>query len=156
MAFFLLQTLAVAMRHQLLQGGSRVAVQDGVDGIVTGYILDLATAEVVLLGQGTNVRLLQLGQHRMPDSHPGLQRRLVELDFVKETAFKSFVHVLGEVGGGDEDAFKSLHFLKDDVLDGVFHLVDRPLCTFLAPANDGVCLIEQEYWNALGVLATTR
>ena len=55
MAFFLFQTLTVAMRYQFLQRRSRIAVQYCVDGIVTGYILDLATAEVVLLGQGTNV-----------------------------------------------------------------------------------------------------
>lgn len=61
MAFFLLQTLAVAMRHQFLQGGSRVAVQYCVDGIVAGHILDLAAGEIVLLGQGTNVGFLQLG-----------------------------------------------------------------------------------------------
>lgn len=55
MAIFLLQALAIAVFHELFQRCRRIAVQDAVDGIVSRDVLNLATAEVVLLGQGTNV-----------------------------------------------------------------------------------------------------
>ena len=59
----------------------------------------------------------------MPNIHAGFERWLLELDFVKESAFKGLVHILNEVGGGDKDTVKVLHLLKDNVLDGVFHFV---------------------------------
>ena len=45
--YFLLQPLLVTMGDEGLQVVGLVAMKDGVDGMVTGDIFDLATAEVV-------------------------------------------------------------------------------------------------------------
>ena len=106
-------------------------MQDAIDGVVAGDILDLSTAEVVLGGQGADIGIAQRGEHLVPDAHAGLQRGLVELDLVEETTLEGLVHVLREVGGGDEDAVEGLHLLKDDVLDVVLHLINGAFRAFL-------------------------
>ena len=68
---------------------------------------------------------------------------LLKLDLVEETALEGFVHIGGEVGGGDEDAIELLHLLEDDVLDGILHLVDTARHILESGADDGIGLIEE-------------
>lgn len=58
---------------------------------------------------------------------PYLSSRLnigtVELNLVEETAFKCPVHIILQVGGGNEDSIEVLHLLKDNILNSVLALV---------------------------------
>lgn len=69
---------------------------------------------------------------------------LLEADLVQEAAFKGRIQVLGEVGGGYEDAVQGLHLLEDYVLDAVFHFVHCRCRAFAADADDAIGLIEKE------------
>ena len=53
----LLQPFIVAMCHQRFEGEAVVAVQDGIDGVMTGNILNLAATEIVTLSQNLDVGL---------------------------------------------------------------------------------------------------
>ncbi len=46
------------------------------------------------------------------------------MDFVEETAFERPVEVALQISGRDHDAVHFLHLLLNDVLDGVFSLMD--------------------------------
>ena len=80
----------------------------------------------------------------MPDTALCLCGRVVELYLVEEAAFESLVEVGGEVGGGNHDAFKLLHFLQNDVLDGIVHLIHRVVHIGDAFAENSVGLIEEQ------------
>ena len=51
----------------------------------------------------------------------------LKLYLVKETTFKGPVEVGREVGRGNQDAVECLHFLQDNVLHSVVHLVNTTL-----------------------------
>ena len=88
----------------------------------------------------------------MPDVHAGLQGGLLELNLIEEPTLESLIHVLSEVGGGNHDAIKILHLLKNDVLDGVLHLINWSLCSFLAFVDDGISLIKEQDWGLFALL----
>ena len=82
----------------------------------------------------------------------GLDSGLVELDFIQETALEGFIHILLQIGGGDEDAIEGFHLLQNDVLDTVLHLVHTPLCHLLTTIDDGIGFVEQQDGCKLAVL----
>ena len=53
-AFFCFQSLVVAIRGEGGDGVVRLAMKDVVDGVVTGNVFDLSTAEIVFCGEGTD------------------------------------------------------------------------------------------------------
>ena len=75
----------------------------------------------------------------------------MELYFEDETSLEGAVEVGGEVGGGDEYALEVLQLLKDDVLHGVVHFVDRLLYVLRALVDERVGLIEEEDGLNVGV-----
>lgn len=60
----------------------------------------------------------------------------------KETTLNSHVHVLCEVGCGDENTIQLLYLLKDDVLNTVLHLLHSSFRSHLTLADDSISLIE--------------
>ena len=121
-----------------------VAIQDGVDRELPGYVLHLAATEVVgrceigALGRGEG------GEHRMPDLLPDGCVGPIETDLVEEAAFEGRVEILGQVGRGDQDPVQGLHLLQDDVLDAVLHLVDGVFRPIHPLSENGVRLIEEQ------------
>lgn len=87
-----------------------------------------------------------------PDVGAGIDVRLVELNLVDEASFKSRIEVLGKVGGGYHDALKVLHLLKDDILQGVLHLVHCLFCFGPSYSEDCVCFIEKQDRRNFAVL----
>ena len=49
-----------------------VAIEDAVDGVVAGYILNLTSAEIISFCEGFDVCLRQCRYHLMPDVHTSL------------------------------------------------------------------------------------
>ena len=86
-------------------------MEDGVDGIVAGDVLYLATAEIIFFSQQADILIRQIRQHGVPNASTDLKRRLVELDFVEEPSFKSLIHILGKIRRGDKDTVEGLHLL---------------------------------------------
>ena len=125
------------------KGFKDVTMKDIVDGVMAGNVLYLTTAEIILDGKCTNDVLIKRRHHRVPDAHAGFKGRLLKLNFVEESAFKSIVHITSQVCGGNKNAIKVFHLLKDDVLDRVLHLVDGCLRSFESFVDDGVSLIEE-------------
>ena len=95
------------------------------DGVLAGDVLYLAAAEVVGRSERGGIGGSELGYHLLPDEAAYRGVGLVEAYLIEEAALEGGVEIVGEVGGGDEDAVERLHLLKDDVLDGVLHLIDR-------------------------------
>lgn len=87
-------------------------MQNGINSVVSGNILYLATAEVVTLCQSLDVGFFQVRKHCVPDLHSCFKRWLVELDFVEKATLEGLIHVLGKIGGGDEDAVEAAEWLK--------------------------------------------
>ena len=106
-------TVAGKFGYQIL----RIAMQDIPNGVMPGNILYLSSAEIVLCGQDTRLRLVQFGYHFSPHAHTGFHGWPLKLDLVEESALKRFIHILSEVGCGNENSIQCFHFLKDDVLD---------------------------------------
>ena len=109
-----------------------------------GDVLDLSATEVVSGSQDANVAFIQHWKHILPNAHTGFNRGFLELDFIKESTFKSLIHVLYQIGRGDQDTVERFHLLQDDVLDGVLHFIDGSLCTLLTFADNRVRFIEEQ------------
>ena len=71
-----------------------LTMQDGVDGIVTGDILYLATTEVVLRSQCMHIQVAEFRYHRVPNAGTSLLSRFFELNLIEESAFEGLVHIL--------------------------------------------------------------
>ena len=98
------------------------SVQDAFDAAFAHDVLNLSATESVVGSNGFGVfDLLDLRKHVLPDFQPGVGIGGGEPDLEQETTLEGRVEVVGEVGGGDEDAVETLHLLEDDVLHGVFH-----------------------------------
>ena len=61
-----------------------LTMEDRINGIVTGYVLYLTTAEVILRGQRMHIQFAEARNHRAPDAGTSLLRRFVELDLIEE------------------------------------------------------------------------
>ena len=88
----------------------------------------------------------------MPDLLSDGDIRTVEADLVEETSFEGRIQVLRQVGSSDENAIQRFHFLQDDVLDAVLHLVYSVLGTFHPLAENGVGFIEEKNRSHLRTL----
>lgn len=117
-------------------------MQDVADGIMASDVLYLTSAELVSRCQNAALFLVQTRYHLVPHVQACFDGGFLKFDFIEKPALERLVHVLGEIGGGNENAVESLHLLKDDVLDGVFHLVHSPFGSFLPLANHSVGLVE--------------
>ena len=101
-------------------------IEDALNLAFAGDVFDLSSTERIAFHDTVVVlNILDFRNHVFPDVHSCVGLRFVELDFEQESALEGRVEVLGEVGGGDEDAVELLHLLKDDVLHGVLHLLNR-------------------------------
>ena len=85
-------------------------------------------------------------EHAAPQFCLDVFAGFLELDLEEETTLEGIVEVVGEVGGGNQNAVELFHLLEDDVLHGVVHLLDR--CIGVADggaaAEDGIGLVEEE------------
>ena len=99
------------MRHQVAGGGDGVAVQDGINGIVAGDILYLAAAEVVPLCKQGGVRIAEVGQQLMPDGGAGFHCGFVKAYLIEETPLEGIVHILSQIGGGNQYSVEGLQLL---------------------------------------------
>lgn len=73
-----------------------------------------------------------------------IQVWLLKLYLIEETALESLVHVLCEVGRGNEDAIQLFYLLKDDILNTVSHLLNGSFRPHLTLADDGISLVEKQ------------
>ena len=87
---------------------SLAAMKDAVDGMMAGDVLYLATAEVIARGELADGIVGERRNQLVPDVATGLSSRLLELNLIEETALEGAVHILFEIGGGDEDAIQRL------------------------------------------------
>ena len=119
MGIGILYQLFVAKAEDRLHAAALVvAIEDFVDGELACHILDLATAELVAACQFLHLLIGEL-------------RYLA-------------VSVGCEIGRSNQDALEGLHFLQNDVLHGVEHLVYRVLHLGQALAKDRVGLVEEQ------------
>ena len=102
----------------------RLAMQYRLDGKMTGDVLYFTTAEIILARQVTGIGIIQRRNHRLPNLSTTIQVWLLKLYLIEETALEGLVHVLCEVGRGNEDAIQLFYLLKDDILNTVFHLLN--------------------------------
>ena len=77
---FCFQTLAVAISSEDFNNVVCLAMKDIVDGVVSGNVLYLTTAEIILAGESTNDVLIKSRHHRLPNAHAGFERRLLKLE----------------------------------------------------------------------------
>ena len=103
---------------------SNSRMQYRLDGKMTGDVLYFTTAEIILARQVTGVGIIQRRNHRLPNLSTAIQVWLLKLYLIEETALEALVHVLCEVGRGNEDAIQLFYLLKDDILNTVFHLLN--------------------------------
>ena len=66
------------------------------------------------------------------------------MNLIKETAFKSLIHVLRHVCSGNQNTIKRFHLLQDNILNGVLHFVNGTFSSFLSFPDNGICLVEQQ------------
>ena len=130
--------------EQILEHVVRFSVQYGMDGMFSCDVLYLSATELVRGCQGGGIVYGKFGNHLHPYLATDRGIRLVEPNLVEETALESSIEVFLQVGGSDEDAVERLHLLKDDVLDGVLHLVHGIAGTALASADNGIGLVEEQ------------
>ena len=98
------------------------AVQDVLNAALADYVLDLSAAESVVSGNGFGVlNLFDFREHILPDLQPCVRIGRGEPNLEQETTLEGGIEVVGEVGGGNEDAVESFHLLKYDVLHCVLH-----------------------------------
>ena len=69
---FCFEALVVAVGHETFDVAGLVAIEDAVDGVVAGYILNLTSAEIISFCEGFDVCLRQCRYHLMPDVHTSL------------------------------------------------------------------------------------
>ena len=84
----------------------------------------MSAAEGIFRGEGEGGIVGEHGYEGLPDAAALFRQRSFELHLIEEPALEGAVEVLLEVGGGNHNALQRLHFLQDDVLNGVLHLVD--------------------------------
>jgi len=90
---------------------SLAAMKDAVDGVMAGDVLYLASAEVVTAGQLADGIVGERRNQLVPDVLTSLCRGLVELNLIEETTLEGAIHVLLQIGGGNQDAVQRLHLL---------------------------------------------
>lgn len=127
------ENLVLAIGVELLGGGT-LAAEHHIHGALACHVLDLASGELKVGGELQRDLGAQAWYHRFPDGAACLDGRTAKLNLVDEAALEGLVEVGGEVRRGNHDAVQALHFLQDDVLDGVLHLIDGTLGSFLADA----------------------
>ena len=76
----------------------------------------------------------------------------LKLDLIEETALKCFVQIVGEIGCGNQNAVEVFHFLQNDVLHCIAHLIDTTLHIGQSLAEDRIGLIEQQNWGGFAFL----
>ena len=118
-------------------------VQNVIDNALAGDILYLTSAEVKFVGQYQRISFLQVRKHGHPDVLALFGRWLLELNFVEEAAVEGIVQRAGQIGRGYHDSLKIFHFLQDDVLHGVFHLIHRIKTAFVTAVQQSIRFIEQ-------------
>ena len=92
-------------------------------------------------------------QHAAPQQLLYRHLRNVKLHLEKEPPLEGLVEVGSQVGRSDEYAVQVLHFLKDDVLHGIVHLVYRLLHVLRTLVENGIGLVEKEDGHHLAALA---
>lgn len=85
-------------------GGFLAAVEDGVDGELSGDVFHLAAAEVIGRCQGGTLVFGEVWKHCVPDLFADCGIGSVKADLVEEAALKGGIQVLGEVGGCNHDS----------------------------------------------------
>ena len=102
--FLIIQPFIITMTDEHGEHILTLPMKDVVDGIMTGDILNLTTAEVVLRGQGVDIQFAEVSYHRAPDAGTSLFRWLIELDLIQKSTLEGLVLILLEIGGGNHDA----------------------------------------------------
>ncbi len=92
-------------------GVAAIAIQDTVDGVFAGDILDLPAAQLIGLRQDISITLTQTRHHTLPNATANFGIGLFKIDFLEETPLKGTVQIGGEVGCGDKDAVQIFHLL---------------------------------------------
>ena len=110
-----LQTLLVAMADEGREVVGLAATKDAVDGMMAGDVLYLASAEIVTAGQLADSIVGERGNQLVPDVLTSLCCGLVELNLIEEATLEGAIHVLLQIGGGDEDAVQRL--VEVDTID---------------------------------------
>ena len=89
-----------------------LAIEDTFDLTFAGDVLDLSAAERIVFHNLLVVYdVRDLGNHGLPDVKSGFGVRTAEHDLEEEPALKGGVEVVGQVGGGNEDAIELFHLL---------------------------------------------
>lgn len=146
------ELLGLAVVDERGEALAAAAEEDVVDGPLARHVLDLPATQVEFLCQLQRVALVESLDHRAPNPGSRLGCGALKAQLVEEPTLECRVEVLLEVGGGNHDSLQALHLLQDDVLDGVFHLIDGILGTALAGAYHGVGLVEEEDGGELAAL----
>ena len=123
-----LHGLVLAVVHEDREAvcGFSFAIQYSVNSVFASDVLNLASAQLIGLRQDIGITLVQTRYHTLPDAATNFGVWLFKLDFIEETSLKGAVQIGGEVCRCDEDTVQVFHLLQDDVLDGIFHLVQTP------------------------------
>ena len=100
-----------------------------------------------LIGQISRIGVRNIGHHRFPNLAFDFEGWLVKTYLIEKSPFKGLIQIFSQVCGSDEDSVQILHFLKDDVLDGVLHLVNRSFRPLLTNTEDSVGFIEEKNGN---------
>lgn len=145
---FLFRTdfLLTTVFDEVLDSGL-VPGEDALYRLLSGDILNLSAAKLELIGQISRIGVRDIGHHRLPNLAFDFERWLIKAYFVEESPFKGLIQILGQVSGSDEDSVQILHFLKDYVLNGVLHLVNRSFRPLLTNTEDSVGFIEEKNGN---------
>ena len=130
----------IAAIQAMLKLGADVTVQDMKKAEETdGQLLRFLTGKGLKLCLGAVPR--DICSFDMIILSPGVNP---ELDFIQESSFESRIQILGEVCRGYHDSVQFLHFLKNDVLDGIAHTVHMLLGTFHPSSEYCVGFIEKQ------------
>ena len=111
---------------------------DVVDGTLTCNVLYLSAREVVAHCQPMCLLVGDALHHAAPQKLLHRYLRYMELHLEEEPPLEGFVEVGSQIGRSDEYAVQVLHFLKDDVLHGVVHLVNGA-CRMSRPVRLAIC-----------------